>query len=178
MGRSFIVPQYQRNLITLPLLWRGICVWISRNPQYKKLFGPVSISQDYLGMSRKLIVEFLSDNRLHTDLATLVKPRKPFRYLRNRKFLREFVSAELNDVDDFSALISSMEEDGKGIPTLLKHYLKLKGTMLSFNVDKEFSSVLDGLILVDLTETEPRLLAKYMGEDRYRRYLAHHGKEI
>ncbi len=169
MGRSFIVPQYQRNLVTLPLLWRGISTWVSRNPQYKKLFGPVSISQDYLGLSRKLIVEFLSDNRLHTDLATLVKPRKPFRYLRNRKFLREFVSAELNDVDNFSALISSMEEDGKGIPTLLKHYLKLKGTMLSFNVDKEFSSVLDGLILVDLTETEPRLLAKYMGEDRYRR---------
>jgi len=178
MGRSFIVPQYQRNFITLPLLWRGICVWISLNPHYKKLFGPVSISQDYLGLSRKLIVEFLSDNRLHGDLATLVKPRKPFRYLRNRKFLREFVSADLNDVDDFSALISSMEEDGKGIPILLKHYLKLKGTILSFNVDKDFSSVLDGLILVDLTETEPRLLAKYMGEDRYRKYLAHHGKEF
>ena len=70
-----------------------------------------------------------------------------------------------------------MEEDGKGIPVLLKHYLKLKGTMLSFNVDKDFSSVLDGLIMVDLTETEPRLLAKYMGEDAYQRYLAHHGKE-
>ena len=178
MGRSFIVPEYQRNLGTLPLLWRGICTWVARNPQYKKLFGPVSISKDYLKLSRKLIVDFLSDNRLHADLATLVKPRKPFRYLRNRKLLREFISAELNDVDDFSALISSMEEDGKGIPVLLKHYLKLKGTMLSFNVDKDFSSVLDGLIMVDLTETEPRLLAKYMGEDAYQRYLAHHGKEF
>ena len=177
MGRSFIVPEYQRNLGTLPLLWRGICAWVARNPQYKKLFGPVSISKDYLKLSRKLIVDFLSDSRLHPDLATLVKPRKPFRYLRNRKLLREFISAELNDVDDFSALISSMEEDGKGIPVLLKHYLKLKGTMLSFNVDKDFSSVLDGLIMVDLTETEPRLLAKYMGEDAFKRYLAHHGKE-
>jgi putative hemolysin len=177
LGRSFIIPQYQRSLVTLPLLWRGISTWISRNPHYKKVFGPVSISQDYLGLSRKLIVEFLRDNRLHSDLATLVKPRKPFRYLRNRKFLREFVSAELNDLDDFSALISSMEEDGKGIPILLKHYLKLKGTILSFNVDKDFSSVLDGLILVDLTESEPRLLAKYMGEDTFRKYLEHHGKK-
>lgn len=178
MGRSFIVPQYQRNLITLPLLWKGICTYVARNPHYKKLFGPVSISKDYLGLSRKLIVDFLSDNRLHPDLATLVKPRKPFRYLRNRKLLREFISADLNDVDDFSALISSMEEGGKGIPILLKHYLKLKGTILSFNVDKDFSSVLDGLIMVDLTDTEPRLLAKYMGEDAFRNYLAYHGKGL
>jgi putative hemolysin len=177
LGRSFIVPQYQRNLSTLPILWKGISVWITRHPRYKKLFGPVSISRDYHGLSRKLIVEFLNDNRLHPDLATLVKPRKPFRYLRNRKILREFISAELKNVDDFSALISSIEEDGKGIPMLLKHYLRLKGTLLSFNVDKSFSSCLDGLIMVDLTETDPKLLAKYMGEEASGVYLAHHGLE-
>ncbi len=178
MGRSFIVPDYQRSLGTLPLLWRGVLTWVARNPRYKKLFGPVSISQDYLGLSRKLIVEFLKDNKLHPDLATLVKPRKPFRYMKNRKLLREFISAELNNVDDFSALISSLEEDGKGIPTLLKHYLKLNGTLASFNVDKAFQSCLDGLIIVDVTETDPRLLAKYMGEEQCIGYLKHHGKTI
>ena len=132
----------------------------------------MSISQDYHKLSRKLIVEFLRDNKLHPDLARLVKPRKPFRYLRNRKILREFISAELGNVDDFSALISSMEDDGKGIPVLLKHYLRLNGTLLSFNVDKSFSSCLDGLIMVDVTETDPRLLAKYMGEDACKTYLA------
>ena len=178
MGRSFIVPDYQRSLGTLPLLWRGVLTWVARNPRYKKLFGPVSISQEYLGLSRKLIVEFLKDNKLHPDLATLVKPRKPFRYMKNRKLLREFISAELNNVDDFSALISSLEEDGKGIPTLLKHYLKLNGTLASFNVDKAFQSCLDGLIIVDVTETDPRLLAKYMGEEQCIGYLKHHGKTI
>ena len=89
--------------------------------------------------------------------------------------MREFISTDLNDVSDCSALISSIETDGKGIPVLLKHYLRFNGTLLSFNVDKAFSSVIDGLILVDLTETEPRLLAKYMGEENCRTYLAKHG---
>jgi hypothetical protein len=176
LGRSFIAPKYQRHAGALPLLWKGVLTWVGRNPQYTRLFGPVSISQEYQGLSRKLMVEFLKGNNFHPDLATLVKPRKPFRYSRDRQFLREFVSADLGNVDDFSALISCLEEDGKGIPVLLKHYLRLKGVLLSFNVDPAFASCLDGLILVDLTATDPRLLVKYMGEAAAEGYLLHHGK--
>lgn len=176
MGRSFIIKAYQRHLASLPLLWKGIAHWIARNPHYKKLFGPVSISKDYSSLSRKMIVEFLQDNRMHPHLSSFVKARNPFRYLRSRKMMREFISADLENVDDCSALISSLETDGKGIPTLLKHYLKLNATLLSFNVDKDFSSVVDGLIMVDFTETDPRLLAKYMGDENCREYLARHQK--
>ncbi|MBX7208859.1 MAG: lysophospholipid acyltransferase family protein [Verrucomicrobiaceae bacterium] len=175
LGRSFISSAYQRNLVALPLLWKGITQWMCRNPHYKKLFGPVSISKDYDLNSRRMLVEFLKDNNLHPDLATFVKPRHPFRYRRGRKLMREFISANLQDVDDCSALISSIETDGKGIPILLKHYLRMNGTILSFNVDKDFSSVIDGLILVDLTETDPKLLSRYMGEDNCRAFLAKHG---
>lgn len=177
MGRSFVVKAYQRSLASLPLLWKGIAHWIARNPRYKKLFGPVSISKDYSSLSRKMIVEFLQDNRMHPHLSNFVKPRNPFRYMRTRKMMREFISADLENVDDCSALISSLETDGKGIPVLLKHYLKLNATLLSFNVDKDFSSVVDGLILVDFTEVDPRLLAKYMGEESCQEYLARHKKE-
>jgi putative hemolysin len=174
MGRSFIIKAYQRHLASLPLLWKGIAHWIARNPHYKKLFGPVSISKDYSSLSRKMIVEFLQDNRMHPNLAHYVKPRNPFRYMRTRRMMREFISADLENVDDCSALISSLETDGKGIPTLLKHYLKLNATLLSFNVDKDFASVVDGLIMVDFTETDPRLLSKYMGENNCREYLNLH----
>ncbi|MEN3940598.1 GNAT family N-acyltransferase [Prosthecobacter sp. SYSU 5D2] len=174
MGRSFIIKEYQRNLSSLPLLWKGIAHWMVRNPGYKKLFGPVSISRDYDSLSQKMMVEFLQGNCLHEDLASFVKPRNPFRYLRTRRLMREFISANLRDVDDCSALISSVETDGKGIPILLKHYLRLSGTILSFNVDKDFASVIDGLILVDLTETDPKLLAKYMGDANCQAYLARH----
>jgi putative hemolysin len=177
MGRSFIIKAYQRQLATLPLLWKGIAHWIARNPHYKKLFGPVSISKDYSSLSRKMIVEFLQDNRMHPHLSSFVKARNPFRYMRTRRMMREFISADLQNVDDCSALISSLETDGKGIPILLKHYLKLNATLLSFNVDKEFSSVVDGLIMVDFTETDARLLAKYMGEENCRKYLSRHKKQ-
>lgn len=177
LGRSFVTPSYQRSANALPLLWKGVIAWVARHPWYTKLFGPVSISQSYQRLSRKLMVEFLKENNFHPDLATLVKPRTPFRYEGNRRLLREFVSADLSDVDDFSALISSLEEDGKGIPVLLKHYLRLNGTLLSFNVDTAFASCLDGLILVDVTKTDPKLLGKYMGEEACARYLAYHGRQ-
>lgn len=178
MGRSFVTKAYQRHLASLPLLWKGIACWVARNPHYKKLFGPVSISKDYSSLSRKMIVEFLQDNRMHPHLSNFVKARNPFRYLRTRRMMREFISARLQNVDDCSALVSSLETDGKGIPILLKHYLKLNATILSFNVDKDFSSVVDGLILVDFTEIDPRLLSKYMGEESCREYLAKHGMTV
>lgn len=177
MGRSFIIKAYQRNLASLPLLWKGIAHWIARNPHYRKLFGPVSISKDYSSLSRKMIVEFLQDNRMHPHLSSFVKARNPFRYMRTRRMMREFISADLQNVDDCSALISSLETDGKGIPILLKHYLKLNATLLSFNVDKDFSSVVDGLIMVDFTDIDERLLSKYMGEENCRTYLANIKKE-
>ncbi len=178
MGRSFIVKSYQSRLASLPLLWKGIANWIARNPQYTKLFGPVSISRDYNSLSRKIMVAFLQDNKLHPQLASFVKPRNPFRYIRSRRLMREFISANLQNVDDCSALVSSVETDGKGIPVLLKHYLKLNATILSFNVDKDFSDVLDGLIMVDFTEVDTRLLGKYMGEEKCRTYLAQHGIDM
>jgi putative hemolysin len=174
MGRSFIRAEYQRNMAALPLLWRGIIVWMGRNPNYRKLFGPVSISKDYDKLSRKLIVEFLEEQRSHPELSPMVKPRKPYRFMGGRKLLKEFISTRLQDVDDCSAVISSMETDGKGLPVLLKHYLRLNGTILSFNVDKDFSSVLDGLIMVDLLDTDVRLPAKMMGDQLWTAYQAYH----
>jgi hypothetical protein len=185
MGRSFIVPAWQRNPSALQLLWKGVCRWVARHPHYRRLFGPVSISQDYHELSRRLMVDFFGDHRSAPHLAAMIKPRQPFHRPgagpgfvsglgRGTEILREFVSADLREVDDFSAIISSLETDGKGIPVLLKHYLRFSGTLLSFNVDKAFSNCLDGLIHVDLVETSPKLLAKYMGAEACQEYLARH----
>ncbi len=90
------------------------------------------------------------------------------------KSLRSF----LRNVEDVSLLISEIEKDGKGVPILLRHYLKLNATILCFNLDKKFSNVIDGLMLVDLTKTDPRLLRRFMGEDGYRSFAAHHGMPL
>jgi hypothetical protein len=49
---------------------------------------------------------------------------------------------------------------------------------LAFNVDKNFSEVLDGLVLVDLRKTDPARLETYMGKEGVSRFLEHHGASV
>ena len=46
------------------------------------------------------------------------------------------------------------------------------------NVDKSFSDVLDGLVLVDLRKTDPARLETYMGKEGVSRFLEHHGASV
>jgi len=62
------------------------------------------------------------------------------------------------------------------VPILLKQYLRLNGRLLGFNIDPDFQDVLDGLIWVDLTEADERLLAKFFGKEGLRSFLAYHEK--
>ena len=87
------------------------------------------------------------------------------------------IAKSINSVDAVSAIISEMEDDDKGIPVLLKHYLKLNGSLLSFNVDPAFSDVIDGLIIVDLTKSDKKLLQKHMGKEGYGKFMRYHDSE-
>ena len=96
----------------------------------------------------------------------------PLRRLRNWELhtLREVL-----DIEEVSDSIAHLEQDGKGIPVLLRQYLKLGGELLGFNVDRSFSDVLDGLIMVDLRKADASRLASYMGKEgvtTFRRYHA------
>ena len=68
------------------------------------------------------------------------------------------------------ALVSEIEEDNKGMPVLLRHYLRLNARLLSFNVDPAFGHCIDGLIVVDLRTTEPKILERFMGEEGHLRF--------
>ena len=71
----------------------------------------------------------------------------------------------LHDLEELSEPIADVEIDGKGLPILLKQYAKIGGKLLGFNVDKKFSNVLDGLVVVDLRQTEASVLERYMGRE-------------
>jgi hypothetical protein len=73
--------------------------------------------------------------------------------------------AALHDLEELSQPITDVEADGKGLPILLRQYAKIGGKLLGFNVDRKFSNVLDGLIVVDLRQTEPAVLERYMGRE-------------
>jgi len=161
LGRSFIRTAYQRKHNCLALLWKGIGQFIIRNPEFTKLFGPVSISQNYHWVSKNLMVEFLRKHKMDSTLARRVKPRRPYRIWRGEE---RQMTPFLRDIEDVSLLVSEIERDGKGVPVLIKHYLKLNASFVSFNVDKDFCDVVDGLIVVDLLQTDARILRRFMGE--------------
>jgi putative hemolysin len=175
MGRSFVRIEYQKSFAPLLLLWRGIGRFIVDNPHYKTLFGPVSITDGYHALSKQLIVKFLKMNRFRDDMDDFVKARKPPRPAPLRGWdIDSAVRITKDDIDDISELISCIEMDRKGLPILLKQYLKLGGRVAGFNVDPAFGNVIDGLIMVDLTKTEQRLLDRYMGREGTALFLAHH----
>jgi len=179
MGRSFIQSRYQKSYTSLLMLWKGIGVFVSRNPRYAMLFGPVSISNDYKGFSRELMLRFLSMREAAGLLSKTVKPKTPpkLKPLSLSGLVINSARQVCRDIDDLAALISEVEGDQKGVPVLLRQYLKLGGKLLAFNVDQDFADALDGLILVDLRLTDPKILARYMGKDGAKEFLAHHGIE-
>ena len=175
IGRSFIRVEYQKKYNSLMLLWRGIGAFVTRSPRYHTLFGPVSISNDYHTVSRNLIVRFLKNNRFDNTLSRLVSPRRPYRSWGSLGVTRRLLQSSSQDIDDISLLISEIEKDGKGIPILLRQYLKLNGNLICFNVDRAFSDVVDGLLVVDLRKTDARLLKKFMGKEGFSEFAAIHG---
>jgi hypothetical protein len=162
-GRSFIRPEYQKKFNCLVLIWRGIGQFIRRHPRYQVLFGPVSISRDYHSVSRMLLVRFLKENRFDHSLSAYVAPRQPYRSPSVGWLDEKALKAAFRDIEDVAFLISEIERDGKGVPVLLKHYLKLNAKLLGFSVDKAFSDVVDGLLMVDLRATDAKIVNRFIG---------------
>lgn len=175
MGRSFIAPRYQKKHNALSILWRGIGEYVVRNPQYKTLFGPVSISNDYHRISKNLMLQFLGTSKTDIRLSRHVRPRNPVMNILPTG-IDPRIMADIPTLEHVNALIETIERDGKGIPVLLRHYLKLNGVILSFNVDRKFSSSIDSLLVVDLLKSEKRLLKRFMGTQGFEQFLACHEK--
>ncbi len=173
LGRSFVCPQYHKTYQPLMLLWKGIGRFVSARPRYRSLFGPVSVSNEYHSISRQLIVAFSKQNCHRTDLARFVRGNNtymnPFKKNKNVKVASKLI----RDIRDLSELISDIERDQKGIPILLKHYMKLGGEFLAFSMDYNFSGVMDVLILVDLVKANRGMLKRYMGPEGARSFLTY-----
>ena len=173
MGRSFIRAEYQKGYAPLLMLWKGVCQFCLRHPRYRNLFGPVSITNEYQSLSKQLMVKFLKANAFDHDLGRYVYPKTPFEERQVKDYTRAAGQA-FREIDDVSALVNDLEPDGKGVPILLKQYLKLGGKIVGFNIDPDFSNVLDGLVMVDLVTAEPRSMNRYFGEDGFAKYRSFH----
>jgi len=175
LGRSFIRPEYQKQYAPLLALWKGIGRYLAAHPEVAVLFGAVSISQQYSRVSRDLIFRYFQSRDGSSQLAEWVRPRQPFRpnwisFIEDPEACRM-----LRDPEQLSGPITDVESDRKGMPVLLRHYVRLGGRMLSFNVDRKFSNVLDGLVMVDLRESDPTVLQRYMGKEGLAHFQDFHG---
>jgi putative hemolysin len=180
LGRSFVRQEYQRQYAPLLMLWKGIGNYVAAHPQAPVLFGAVSVSNAYKQASRELLVRFFEREQANdpSGLASMVRPRCPFRGSLIRDLETNSAIKLLASADELNAPISDVEADGKELPILVKQYLKVGGSILAFNVDRAFSNVLDGLVMVDLRKTRRDALNRYMtapGAESFLQY--HHGPE-
>jgi putative hemolysin len=174
LGRSFVRPEYQRQYAPLLLLWKGIARMVARRPDVPVLFGAVSISNDYNEASREMIYRFFEARMQHDEVAELIQPRRPFRPALLRRWDCRGMLHALRDLEELSQPINDLEPDAKGLPVLLRQYAKIGGKLLGFNVDRRFSNVLDGLVVVDLRHTEHAVLERYMGREAATRFRQLH----
>ncbi len=159
LGRSYIVPEYQKGYLPFFLLWRGILTVLMRNPQYQYLIGPVSISKYYSDVSKSMIVEFVQRHFFDEKIATYFSPRMPFHpdleKVNLKKMLDTVQGQEFIDLETF---LNTIEPKHIKVPVLLKQYTKLNAKFISFNIDPNFSDALDGLMLLDLEKLPNQII--------------------
>jgi len=164
LGRSFVRVECQRQPLPLSLLWRGIAIFMLRGG-HRRMFGPVSISNDYNSMSKELIMEFLERHRMSAPFAGLVEPRNP----PERRAIPSWTARErahaTSELAHVERLIAEIERGQRAVPVLLRQYLRLNAQLLAFNVDPDFGEVIDALMLVDIAQIDSKILRHYAGDE-------------
>ena len=150
LGRSFIVEDYQRRPLPLFLLWKGILYFLIKNPEYRYLIGPVTISGKYTDVSKELIMKFIIRNHYNNELARYISPRCKYRVETKDPDVDVMLDASQNNITVLDKMIGDIEPSSDKLPILLKKYISLNARIVGFNIDPKFTMCLDGLLILDL----------------------------
>ena len=164
LGRSFIVKEYQRKPLPLFLLWKGILYFMLKNPEYRFLIGPVSISNTYSGISKELIIRYIMANFFDYKRAALVKPRNRFKVTTDDQHLNTALENMTPDLHSLDKFIGDIDQYNSGLPVLLKKYLGLNAKIVAFNVDPKFNDCIDGLLVLDIFEVPKTTIESLLKE--------------
>lgn len=162
-GRSLVIAEYQRDFAPLMLLWKGLGRFVCGQRRYRWLFGAVSIADDYDTVTKQLLMAFLRSHQYDAEMAAHVTPRNPPRLPRLTADQAAELAVVTREAADVEELVREIEHDRRGMPVLLRQYLKLGARLLGFNVDPQFGDVLDGLVLIDLPRMDRAILDRYLG---------------
>lgn len=159
LGRSWVRKEYQQKPLPLFLLWKGILKYFLDHPQYRYMFGPVSISNNFSKLSQSLIVDYITKNHFDYELAHYVKPKNKFKA--DLSPIDTDLLVESSDsLKDLDVLISDIESSHIKIPVLLRQYINLNAKIICFNIDPKFSDSLDGFLIVDAQKIPAEMLEK------------------
>ncbi len=164
LGRSFIVKDYQRKPLPLFLLWKGILYFMLKNPEYRYLIGPVSISNTYSGISKELIIRYIMANFFDYKKAALVKPRNRFKVTTNDQHLNVALENMTPDLHSLDKFIGDIDQYNNGLPVLLKKYLGLNAKIIAFNVDPKFNDCIDGFLVLDIFDVPKHTIESLLKE--------------
>lgn len=149
LGRSFVRKEYQQKALPLFLLWRGLLMFVLKNPEYRYMFGPVSISNDFSLLSKTLMIEFIKQNCYDRSLEKYVSPKKKF-YADLPEIDSEVLLKNKDSIKSLDSLISEIELNHNKVPVLLRQYIQLNAKIIGFNVDPKFNDSIDGFLVLDI----------------------------
>lgn len=167
LGRSFVVPDYQKDPLALMLLIKGLMYLVLRKPDMRYFIGPVSISAWYPLFYRSLMVHYINRKHSIPELAGFVSPKNPFEPEFFRVNPDHLAGNRMESLERFDRFMFRLSNSRFKMPTLLKKYIKLNARILAFNVDPDFNYCVDGLIMLDLMDVpkaEIDALSKEIGD--------------
>ncbi|TCI02145.1 lysophospholipid acyltransferase family protein [Corallincola luteus] len=161
LGRSFVQPRYWGRR-SLDYLWHGIGAYISRYPECRYLFGPVSISKEMPTAARDLMIQFYL--QYFGSASQIARSHHPYRVAENSQLGVTF-SGE-NYIEEFALLKNMLANMECSVPTLYKQYSEVCEPggvrFLDFGIDPEFAACIDGLVLVDTHLLKEKRRQRYM----------------
>ncbi len=180
LGRSFVSVDYQKDILPLMLLLKGLMETIMRFPEMNYFIGPVSISSWYPKFYQSLMVYYVTTKHTNEEMSKLFHPKTPFVPNFNKCDINILMEKNMETVDKFDRYIMKLSNGDYRMPTLFKKYLKINSKFLCFNVDPDFNDTLDGLLLLNFTDypkEELDMMLKDIPEEKRPAYYKRFGKE-
>jgi putative hemolysin len=180
MGRAFITKEYQQKPMPLFLLWKGIVHTTLRYPEHKFLIGGVSISNQFSGFSKSLMIEFMKSHYYDPYVAQYIYPKKEYK-VKLKDADKDFVFNEAeSDLNKFDKIIDELEPGTLRLPVLIKKYIKQNAKVVAFNVDPLFNNAVDGLMYIRIADIPESTMKPVMEEFQaeLERKLAEKGEEL
>ena len=159
LGRSFVAPKYQKEVLPLKLLLAGLAVALAKDPASTFMIGTVTISDALPDLYKSLAFHYIERDFKLPEAVRFAGPTHPFR----PDFIRVNPEGLLSgvpkgDIDAFDRLLVSISEGKSRLPVLFRKYFSCGAKVACFNVDPLFGNCLDAMIVLKASDFPSRML--------------------